>query len=109
MKTIFLFCLAAFFEIGGCFAFWLWLRQGRSLVYVAIGLTCLFLFAFLLTRVDVVFAGRAFAAYGGIYIIAALIWLRFIESADLDRWDILGAVICLAGASVILFGPRGPK
>mgnify|MGYP003712919843 FL=1 len=70
------------------------------------GVASLVLFAFLLTRIDSLFAGRAFAAYGGIYIAASLAWLWAVEGARPDRWDAAGALICLMGAAVILFGPR---
>ena len=63
----------------------------------------------LLTRIDAAFAGRVYAAYGGIYIAASLLWLWLIEGARPDRWDLLGALICLGGAAVILFGPRVPS
>ena len=52
-------------------------------------------------------AGRAFAAYGGVYICASLIWMALVEKTPPDRWDILGGLICLVGAGLILFGPRG--
>jgi small multidrug resistance family-3 protein len=65
------------------------------------------LFAFLLTRIDAAFAGRAYAAYGGVYIAASLLWLWMVEDARPDRWDLTGAGICLMGAALILFGPRG--
>ena len=64
------------------------------------------LFAFLLTRVDVLFAGRAYAAYGGVYIAASLVWLWLVEGARPDRWDAVGAAICLFGAALIVYGPR---
>jgi small multidrug resistance family-3 protein len=60
----------------------------------------------LLTRVESIFAGRTFAAYGGVYIAASLLWLWLIEGQRPDKWDILGAMICIVGASVILFGER---
>jgi len=63
-------------------------------------------FAVLLTRIDAAFAGRAYAAYGGVYIVASLMWLWLVEGARPDRWDVAGAIICLTGAAVILFGPR---
>jgi small multidrug resistance family-3 protein len=64
------------------------------------------LFAYLLTRVDSDFAGRTYAAYGGIYIAASLLWLWMVEAQRPDRWDVTGAVVCLAGAAIILWGPR---
>ena len=97
---------AAIAEIAGCFAFWAWLRLDRSALLVIPGIVSLVLFAYLLTRIDSVFAGRIFAAYGGVYIGASLGWLWAIEGSRPDRWDMIGAVICLLGAAVILWGPR---
>lgn len=97
---------AAVTEIAGCFAFWAWLRLARSPWWLVPGMLCLGAFAYLLTRVEVPFAGRAYAAYGGIYIAASLTWLWGVEGKVPDRWDVLGAFICLMGAAVILLGPR---
>lgn len=107
MRGILTYILAAFAEIGGCFAFWAWLRLGRSPLWLRPGTASLALFAWALTRVDADFAGRAYAAYGGVYILASLGWLWAVEGARPDRWDALGAALCLLGAAVILFGPRG--
>jgi small multidrug resistance family-3 protein len=63
-------------------------------------------FAWVLTRTDADFAGRAYAAYGGVYIAASLGWLWMVEGARPDRWDLAGATLCLTGAAVILLGPR---
>lgn len=101
-----LFTAAALCEIGGCFAFWAWLKLGRSPFWAAGGLILLILFAWLLTRVDSAAAGRAFAAYGGIYICASLAWMWAVEGGRPDRWDLLGAALCLAGSAAILLGPR---
>ena len=106
MKSLILYIAAAGAEIAGCFAFWAWLKLGKSGLWLIPGVAALVLFAFLLTRIDSLFAGRAFAAYGGIYIAASLAWLWAVEGARPDRWDAIGAVICLIGAAVILFGPR---
>jgi small multidrug resistance family-3 protein len=97
---------AAFAEIAGCFAFWAWLRLDRSPLWVLPGLVFLALFAFLLTRVDLAFAGRAYAAYGGIYIAASLAWLWAIEEQTPDRWDLVGAAVCVLGAAIILLAPH---
>ena len=97
---------AAMAEIAGCFAFWAWLRLGHSPLWIAPGIASLALFAWLLTLVEASAAGRAYAAYGGVYIAASLLWLWLVENARPDRWDLIGAAICLVGAGVILFGPR---
>ncbi len=73
--TALTYIAAALAEIGGCFSFWAWLRMGKSPIWLAPGVLSLILFAWLLTRVDSDAAGRAYAAYGGIYICASLIWL----------------------------------
>ncbi len=107
MRSFAIYAAAAVAEIGGCFAFWAWLRLGRSALWVVPGIAALVLFAYLLTRIDAVFAGRAFAAYGGVYIAASLIWMWAVEGARPDRWDAMGAAVCILGAAIILFGPRG--
>ena len=106
MPTILIYCAAALAEIAGCFAFWAWVRLDRSPLWLVPGVASLALFAWLLTKVDSAAAGRTFAAYGGVYIAASLLWLWTIEGTRPDRWDGLGALLCLAGAAVILFGPR---
>ena len=102
-----LYALAAVAEIAGCFAVWAVLRLGRSAWWLLPGLACLALFAWLLTRVEAEFAGRAFAAYGGVYIAASLAWMWAVEGARPDHFDLAGALLCLAGAAVILLAPRG--
>jgi len=106
MNTMFWYAVAALAEISGCFAFWAWLRLGRSVWWTVPGMVSLIVFALLLTRTEAVFAGRAYAAYGGIYIAASLLWLWSVERIPPDRWDVLGSGLCLAGAAVILWGPR---
>lgn len=81
ITNLFVFAVAALFEIAGCFAFWMWLRQGRSWLVAAVGVLSLIGFALTLTRVETGFAGRAYAAYGGVYIAASLVWLWGVEGA----------------------------
>jgi len=106
MPSVVAYVFAAIAEIAGCFAFWAWLRKGASAWWLLPGMVSLAIFAYLLTLIDSAFAGRAYAAYGGVYIAAALAWLWAIEGSRPDRWDIAGAALCLLGAGVILFGPR---
>jgi len=101
------YALAALAEIAGCFAFWAWARLDRSPLWLLPGLASLALFAWALTLVASPAAGRAFAGYGGVYIGASLLWLWLVEGVRPDRWDLAGAALCLFGAAVILFGPRG--
>ena len=105
--TALVYAAAALAELAGCFAFWAWLRLGRSAWWLAPGVAALLLFAWLLTLVDTDHAGRAYAAYGGVYIAASLFWLWAVEGARPDRWDLIGAAVCLGGAAIILFAPRG--
>lgn len=106
MTSVAAYVGAALAEIAGCFAFWAWLRLGKSAWYLAPGVVSLVLFAWLLTLVDSEAAGRTYAAYGGVYIVASLTWLRLVEGVRPDRWDLIGATVCLVGAAIILFGPR---
>lgn len=98
---------AAFAEISGCFAFWAWLRSGKSPWWLAPGVALLILFAYLLTLVPIEAAGRAYAAYGGIYIAASLAWLWAVEGLKPDRWDVIGALLCIVGAAIIVVARRG--
>ena len=104
--TMLIYGAAALAEIAGCFAFWAWLRLARSPLWLVPGVAALILFAWLLTRVDSAAAGRVFAAYGGVYIAAALVWMGVVEGVRPDRWDLGGALLCLAGAGVILLAPH---
>ena len=99
---------AALAEIAGCFAFWAWLRLGKPVLWLAPGMASLALFGWLLTRIDSDFAGRAYAAYGGVYILSSVIWMWVVEGSRPDRWDIIGAALCLGGSAIILLGPRSP-
>ncbi|OSQ29554.1 YnfA family protein [Thalassospira sp. MCCC 1A03138] len=106
MHSIAAYAGAAIAEIAGCFAFWAWLRLGKSAFWIVPGILSLIVFAWLLTRVESDFAGRAYAAYGGIYIAASLGWLWLVEGKMPDRWDMTGVAVCLVGAGIILFAPR---
>jgi small multidrug resistance family-3 protein len=106
MLTLFAYVGVALAEIAGCFAFWAWLRLDKSPLWLAPGMLSLALFAYLLTFIDTDAAGRAYAAYGGVYIVVAILWLWMAGQHSPDRWDIAGALVCLAGAGIIHFGPR---
>jgi small multidrug resistance family-3 protein len=106
MKSLLWYLLAALGELAGCFAFWAWLRLGKSPLWSVPGAVSLVSFALALTRIEAAAAGRAYAAYGGSYILSSLLWLWAVEKTRPDQWDLIGAGVCLVGAVVILFGPR---
>jgi small multidrug resistance family-3 protein len=101
-----IYLAAAAAEIGGCFAVWAVLRLGHPAWWWGVALLLLAAFAWLLTLAEAPAAGRAFAAYGGVYIVASLGWMWAVEGLRPDRWDAMGAALCLAGAAVILLAPR---
>ena len=102
IRNLGVFAIAAFFEIAGCFAFWLWIRRGASIPIAMLGIVSLIAFAVVLTRADAAFAGRAYAAYGGIYIAASLLWLSIVERQRPTVTDLIGASIAILGALVIV-------
>lgn len=104
MQTLVLFIIAAIGEISGCYAFWLWLRLGKSIFLIIPGIFALVIFAFTLTKIDTSNAARVYAAYGGIYITSSLIWLWLVEGVKPDKWDFCGVTISLIGTVVILLG-----
>jgi small multidrug resistance family-3 protein len=106
MTTILIYVGAAMAEIVGCFAVWAWMRQGASALWLLPGLVSLAMFAWLLTLAPSDFAGRSYAAYGGVYIAASLFWLWVVEKQRPDAWDMTGAAFCAIGACIILFAPR---
>ncbi|VDS09040.1 hypothetical protein PARHAE_02229 [Paracoccus haematequi] len=106
MQPFALYLAAALSEIAGCFAFWAWLRLNRSPWWLVPGMASLALFAWLLTLSPADHAGRAYAVYGGVYITASVLWMWLAEGRRPDQWDVTGTAICLAGAALILWGPR---
>lgn len=107
MSGFLIYPLAALCEIAGCYAFWAWWRLDKTALWLLPGMISLALFAWLLTLAPTDAAGRAFAAYGGVYVAASLLWLWIIEGTTPDRWDFVGCAVVLAGAAIILLGPRG--
>jgi small multidrug resistance family-3 protein len=106
VPTLVLYGFAALAEIAGCFALFAWWRLGKSALWLVPGVTSLIAFAMLLALVDSPAAGRTYAAYGGIYIAASLLWLWLVEGLAPDWFDLAGAAICLVGAAVIIAAPR---
>jgi len=105
IKLAILFAFTALAEIVGCYLPWLVLKQGKPAWLLLPAAASLALFAWLLTLHPTA-AGRTYAAYGGMYIAVALLWLRFIDGISLSRWDLAGAVLALAGMAVIALQPR---
>jgi small multidrug resistance family-3 protein len=101
-----LFALAAFLELSGCYLMWLGQKQSSLLIWAG-GAAVLAGFGLVLAQVGDSLPSRSYAIYGGIYIAAALAWMIIIDKHTPDRWDIAGVAISIAGAMVILFGPRG--
>lgn len=104
--SLFINSLAACAEIAGCFSVWAYIRLGKSPLWLVPGGGCLILFSALLTFSPSDHAGRAYALYGGIYIVMSLIWGWLFEGQVPDRWDVSGAVLCLLGAAIILLAPH---
>jgi small multidrug resistance family-3 protein len=105
VRTVGLFALTAVAEILGCYLPYLWLRRGHSAWLVLGAAARLATFAWLLTLHPFV-AGRTYAAYGGVYVAVALLWLRLVDGVSPDRWDLLGAAVSVAGLAIIVFAPR---
>jgi small multidrug resistance family-3 protein len=104
-RTLGLFVLTAVAEIVGCYLPYLWLRRGQSPLLLIPAALSLMAFAWLLTLHPLA-AGRTYAAYGGVYVTVALLWLWLVDGISPDRWDLVGATVALAGMSIIAFAPR---
>ena len=108
LTTTMLFVLTACAEILGCYTVYVWLKTTGSSWWLLPGAASLGLFAWLLTLHPSSSAGRVYAAYGGVYIATAMLWQWVVEHQRPDRCDLLGAVFCLTGMAIIVFGPRTP-
>ena len=104
LRLAMLFAITALAEIVGCYLPWLVLKQGKSLLLLLPAAISLGLFAWLLTLHPTA-AGRTYAAYGGMYIAVALLWLRFVDGVSLTRWDLSGAAVALLGMTIIALQP----
>jgi len=105
LKTFGLFALTALAEILGCWLPWLWLRQNGSIWLLLPAALSLTAFAWLLTLHPTA-SGRVYAAYGGVYVSAALLWLWLVDGVKPTRWDLIGVSLCLCGMLVIIWGWR---
>jgi small multidrug resistance family-3 protein len=105
MTTFLLYVATALAEIVGCYLPWLWLRQGGSVWLLLPAVVSLALFAWLLTLHGAA-TGRVYAAYGGVYIGAAIAWLWVVDGVRPSAWDVTGAAVALLGMGIIAFQPR---
>jgi small multidrug resistance family-3 protein len=106
LRTIALFVVAAVAEIGGAWLVWQGVREHRGLVWIGAGIAALGAYGFIATLQDDSNFGRILAAYGGIFVAGSLAWGIVADGFRPDRWDYLGAAICLVGVAVIMFAPR---
>ena len=105
IKTFALFAITALAEIIGCYLPYLWLKQGKSILLLLPATAALALFAWLLTLHPTA-AGRVYAAYGGVYVAMAIIWLWLVDGIRPSHWDLLGVGVALLGMAIIVFAPR---
>lgn len=105
-KSLGYFVLAGFFEIGGGYLVWLWLREGKPIWYALIGAIVLAFYGVVPTLQPAHF-GRVYAAYGGVFIVLSILWGWKIDAVVPDRFDIIGGMIALLGVGIIMYWPRG--
>jgi small multidrug resistance family-3 protein len=106
LLAIFIFVLAGLAEIGGGYMVWLWLRESRPLWYGIVGSVILVLYGIIPTLQSFPSFGRVYAAYGGVFVILAVLWGWLIDKKTPDMYDWIGALVCIAGVSIILWAPR---
>ena len=106
-RSIALFALAALMEIGGAWLIWQGVREHRGWVWTAAGVLALGVYGFVATLQPDANFGRILAAYGGVFVAGSLAWGMAVDGFRPDRWDVTGAIICLAGVAVIMYAPRG--
>ena len=105
LKTFGLFALTALAEIVGCYLPYLWLREGKSIWLLVPAICSLAAFVWLLTLHPTA-VGRVYAAYGGVYVVMAILWLWTVDGIRPTSWDILGSLVALCGMAIIMFAPR---
>jgi small multidrug resistance family-3 protein len=105
LKTVGLFIITALAEIVGCYLPYLWLREGKTIWLLVPGVLSLTAFAWLLSLHPTA-AGRVYAAYGGVYIFMAILWLWAVDGVRPTAWDLVGSGVALAGMAIIMLGPR---
>ncbi|AQW24094.1 YnfA family protein [Clostridium perfringens] len=108
IKSIFYFLLAGVFEIGGGYLIWLWLREGKGLIYGIIGALTLILYGIIPTlQPENSNFGRVYATYGGIFIVLSILWGWKVDNIIPDKFDLIGGFIALIGILIIMYAPRG--
>lgn len=107
LRSVALFVLAAFLEIGGAWLIWQGVREHRGPAWIGAGVVALGLYGFVATLQPDAQFGRILAAYGGVFVAGSLVWAAVADGYRPDRFDIAGALICLAGVGVIMYAPRG--
>lgn len=108
IKSIFYFLLAGVFEIGGVYLIWLWLREGKGLIYWIIGALTLILYGIIPTlQPENSNFGRVYATYGGIFIVLSILWGWKVDNIIPDKFDLIGGFIALIGILIIMYAPRG--
>lgn len=108
IKSIFYFILAGVFEIGGGYLIWLWVREGKSILYGVIGAIALILYGIIPTlQPPSANFGRVYATYGGIFIVLSILWGWKIDNILPDKFDLIGGLIALVGVTIIMYAPRG--
>lgn len=106
LRSLALFLLAAVAEIGGAWLIWQGLREHKGWIWVGAGVIALGLYGFVATLQPDPHFGRILAAYGGIFVAGSLAWAMIVDGFRPDRWDVIGALICIAGVIVIMYAPR---
>jgi small multidrug resistance family-3 protein len=106
-RSIALFVLAALLEIGGAWLVWQGVREHRGLAWIGAGVLALGLYGFVATLQPDAHFGRILAAYGGVFVAGSLAWGVVLDGYRPDRYDVIGALVCLVGVAVIMYAPRG--
>ncbi|GAA1410030.1 MULTISPECIES: YnfA family protein [Oerskovia] len=106
LRSILLFGAAALFEIGGAWLVWQGVREHKGWVWIGAGVVALGLYGFFATLQPDASFGRILAAYGGVFVAGSLVWGMAVDGFRPDRWDVLGALLCLVGVAVIMYAPR---
>ncbi|MGW5316652.1 YnfA family protein [Nocardia thailandica] len=107
LRSVLLFALAAVAEIGGAWLVWQGVREDRGWVWAGAGVLALGAYGFVATLQPDAHFGRILAAYGGVFVAGSLLWAMALDGFRPDRWDVIGAAICLVGVTVIMYAPRG--